>query len=136
MQNHKNRLIWRKVFLKKRIAKTPNKQKKWWLSFLFNLWNEELKFCYVCDYPMYINPIPFHKWSTTHRVLKILQKQDGHNYIYMVNDKAFKIELYFDSYKSSTGCQRNKKCKNYIQLDQLKMIKRTKNRLKRNIKML
>ena len=55
MQNHKNRLIWRKVLLKKQIAKIPNK-KKWWLSFLFNFWNEELKFCYVCDYPMYINP--------------------------------------------------------------------------------
>ena len=32
--------------------------------------------------------------------------------------------------------QRNKKCKNYIQLDQLKTIKRTKSRLKENIKML
>ena len=53
-----------------------------------------------------------------------------------VNDKTFKIKLYFDSYKSSTDCQRNKKCKNYIQLDQLKTIKRTKNGLKRNIKML
>ena len=42
----------------------------------------------------------------------------------------------FDSYKSSTDCQRNRKCKNYIQLDQLKTIKRTKSKLKRNIKML
>ena len=35
--------------------------------------------------------------------------------IYKVNnDKTFKIELRFDSYKSSMDCQRNKKCKNYI----------------------
>ena len=53
-----------------------------------------------------------------------------------VNDKTFKTKLYFNSYKSSTDCQRNKKCKNYIQPDQLKTIKRTKNGLKRNIKML
>ena len=53
--------------------------------------------------------------------------------IYKVNDKTFKIDLYFDSYKSSMDCQRNKKCKNYIQLNQLKMIKRTKNRLKRKV---
>ena len=39
-------------------------------------------------------------------------------------------------YKPSTDCQRNKKCKNYIQLHQLETIKRTKNELKRNIKML
>ena len=56
--------------------------------------------------------------------------------IHKVNDKTFKIQLYFDSYKSSMDCQRSKKCKNYIQLDQLKMIKRTKSGLKRNIKML
>ena len=56
--------------------------------------------------------------------------------IYKVNDKTFEIKLYFDSYKSSKDCQRNKKCKNYIKLDQLKTIKRTKSRLKRNIKML
>ena len=53
-----------------------------------------------------------------------------------VNDKTFKIRLYFDSCKSSMNCQRNKNCKNYIQLDQLKTTKRTKNGLKRNIKML
>ena len=52
------------------------------------------------------------------------------------NNKTFKFELYFDSYKSSMDCQRNKKCKNYIQLDQLKTIKRTKSKLKRNMKML
>ena len=57
--------------------------------------------------------------------------------IYKVNNKAFKIQLYFDYYKSSTDFQRNKKCKNYyIQLDQLKNYKKTKNRLKRNKKML
>ena len=56
--------------------------------------------------------------------------------IYKVNDKTFKFKLYFDSYKSSTDCQRNKKCKNYIQLDQLKTIKRTQSRLKRYIKTL
>ena len=38
MQNHKNRSISQKVFLKKATAETPNK--KWWLSFSFNLWNE------------------------------------------------------------------------------------------------
>ena len=53
-----------------------------------------------------------------------------------VNDMTFKFKLYFASYKSSTDCQRNKTCKNYIQLDQLKTIKRTQSRLKRNIKML
>ena len=52
------------------------------------------------------------------------------------NDKTFKFKSYFDSYKSSRDCQRNKKCKNYIQLDELKTIKRTKNRLKRNMKIL
>ena len=56
--------------------------------------------------------------------------------IYKVNDKKFKFKLYFDTYKSSTDCQRNKKYKSYIQLDQLKTIKRTKSRLKRNIKLL
>ena len=55
---------------------------------------------------------------------------------YKVNDKTFKTELYFDSYKSSKDCQGNKKCKNYIQVAQLKTIKKTKSRLKRNIKML
>ena len=35
-----------------------------------------------------------------------------------------KIQLYFDSYKSSTDWQWGEKCKNYIQLDQLKKIKR------------
>ena len=44
------------------------------------------------------------------------------------------IQLYFDSYKSSTDWQWNGKCKNYIQLDQLKKIKRTNSRLKREIK--
>ena len=43
-----------------------------------------------------------------------------------VNDKTFKIELYFDSYKSSTGCQRNEKCKNYIQLESIKNDKKDK----------
>ena len=56
--------------------------------------------------------------------------------IYKVNDKTFKFKLHFDSYKSSTNCQRNKKYKNYIQLDQLNTIKRTKSTLKRNVKML
>ena len=56
--------------------------------------------------------------------------------IYKVNDKAFKFKLYFDYYKSSMDCQRNKKCKNYMQLHQLKTMKRTKSRLKRNIKKL
>ena len=56
--------------------------------------------------------------------------------IYKVNDKTFKFKLYFDSYKFSVRCQRNKRCKNYIQLDQLKKMKLTKSRLKRNIKML
>ena len=55
---------------------------------------------------------------------------------YKWNDDTFKISLYFDSYKSSTDWQWNEKCKNYIQLDQLKKIKRTKSRLKRNIKLL
>ena len=55
---------------------------------------------------------------------------------YQFNDKAFKIQLYFDSYKSSTDWRWNEKCKSYIQLDQLKKIKRTKSRQKRNIKML
>ena len=39
-------------------------------------------------------------------------------------------------YKSSVDWQGNEKCKNYIQLDQLKKVKRTKGRLTRNIKML
>ena len=46
------------------------------------------------------------------------------------------IQLYFDSYRSSTDWQWNEKCKNYIPLDQLKKIKRTKSRLNRNMKML
>ena len=54
---------------------------------------------------------------------------------YKINDETFKFKLYFDSYKS-TDCQRSKKCKNCIQLDQLKTIKRIKSRLKRNIKIL
>ena len=36
------------------------------------------------------------------------------------------IQLYFDSYKSSTDWQWNEKCKNYIQLDQLKKDKKDK----------
>ena len=56
--------------------------------------------------------------------------------IYKVNDETFKIQLYFDSYKFSRDYQRNKNCKNYIQLDHLKTIKKTKSRLKRNVKML
>ena len=36
--------------------------------------------------------------------------------VYKVNDKTFKFKLYFDSYKSSTDCQRNKKCKNQLHL--------------------
>ena len=44
------------------------------------------------------------------------------------------IQLYFDSDKSSTEWKWNEKCKNYIQLDQLKKIKRTNSRLKRKIK--
>ena len=35
---------------------------------------------------------------------------------YKVNDKTFKFKLYFDSYKSFTDCQRNKKCKNQLHL--------------------
>ena len=49
---------------------------------------------------------------------------------------AFKIQLHFDFYKSSTDWQLNEKCENSIQLYQLRKIKRTKTRLKRSIKML
>ena len=38
------------------------------------------------------------------------------------HDERFEISLYIDSYKS-TGLQWNEKCKNYIQLDQLKKSK-------------
>ena len=55
---------------------------------------------------------------------------------YNLNNETFKIQLYFDSYKSSTDWQWNENCKNYIQLDQLKKIKWTKSRLKRKRKML
>ena len=37
-------------------------------------------------------------------------------------------------YKSSTDWQWNVKCKNYVQLDKLKTIKRTKGRVIKNIK--
>ena len=40
---------------------------------------------------------------------------------YELNDETFRIQLYFDSYKSSTDWQWNEKCKNYKQLHQLKM---------------
>ena len=50
------------------------------------------------------------------------------------NNETFKIQLYFDSYKSSTDWQWNENCKNNIQLDQLKKIIVTKSRLKRKIK--
>ena len=53
-----------------------------------------------------------------------------------LNNETFKTQLYFDSYKSSTYWQWNKTCKNYIQLYQLKKIKRAKSRLKIKIKML
>ena len=53
---------------------------------------------------------------------------------YKFNNETLKIHLNFDSYKSSTDWQSNEKCKNYIQLDQLKKIKRIKSRLKRKIK--
>ena len=43
---------------------------------------------------------------------------------------------YFDFYKPSLDRQKTKKRKNYIRPDQIKNIKRTKSRLKRNIKML
>ena len=43
---------------------------------------------------------------------------------YQLNDKTFKIQLYFNSYKFSMDWQRNEKCKNYAQLDQLKKIKK------------
>ena len=58
-------------------------------------------------------------------------------YIYITQQRdiyEFIIELYFDSYKSSTDLQSNEKCKNYIQIGPLKKIKRTKSRLKRGIK--
>ena len=50
------------------------------------------------------------------------------------NNQTFKIQLYFDSHKSSADLQWNEKCKNYTQLDQLKKIKRAKSRPKREIK--
>ena len=55
--------------------------------------------------------------------------------IYKINDETVIIKLYFNFYKSSTDwhCWK-KKCKNYIQLDQLKKTKRTNSRLKRDIK--
>ena len=43
---------------------------------------------------------------------------------YQLSDKTFKIQLYFNSYKFSMDWQRNEKCKNYTQLDQLKKIKK------------
>ena len=77
-------------------------------------------FVYIlCSY--YIYYVPFS--------LKMSKK-------YKIHDETFKIQLYFHFYKSSMDWQWNEKCKNYIQLDQLKKIKRTKSRLKRSIKML
>ena len=55
---------------------------------------------------------------------------------YKIHDETFKIQLYFHFYKSSMDWQWNEKCKNYIQLCQLKKIKRAKSRLKRSIKLL
>ena len=55
---------------------------------------------------------------------------------YIIQDDTFKIQLDFDFYKSSTDWQLNEKCENYIQLYQLRKIKRTKTRLERSIKML
>ena len=55
---------------------------------------------------------------------------------YIIRDDTFKIQLDFDFYKSSTDWQLNEKCENYIQLYQLRKIKRTKTRLERSIKML
>ena len=55
---------------------------------------------------------------------------------YIIQDDTFKLQLDFDFYKSSTDWQLNEKCENYIQLYQLRKIKRTKTRLERSIKML
>ena len=55
---------------------------------------------------------------------------------YIIQDDTFKIQLDFDFYKSSTDWQLNEKCEIYIQLYQLRKIKRTKTRLERSIKML
>ena len=55
---------------------------------------------------------------------------------YIIQDDTFKIQLDLDFYKSSTDWQLNEKCENYIQLYQLRKIKRTKTRLERSIKML
>ena len=42
--------------------------------------------------------------------------------------------MYFDSYKSSIGCQRNKKCKNYILLESIKNDEKDKEQTQKKYK--
>ena len=48
--------------------------------------------------------------------------------------RHFKIKLSFDSYKSFMDCPRNRKCKNHIQLDQLKNDEKEKEQTQKKYK--
>ena len=58
-------------------------------------------------------------------------------YIYYINKTTRHLKFRYISILTNLLRTDNEaKCKNYIQLDQLKKIRRTQRRLKRNIKML
>ena len=58
-------------------------------------------------------------------------------YIYYINKTTRHLKFrYISTLTNLLRTDNEAKCKNYIQLDQLKKIRRTKRRLKRNIKML